>query len=242
MKQVLQRLDNGEIAITEVPDPKLLPGCVLVRVAASLVSAGTERASAEFAKKNLLQKARSRPDLAREVIAKVRRDGIFSAVTAVRSRLDVPTALGYSSAGTVIEVAPDVVDISVGDRIACAGAGYAVHAEFACVPRLLIAKIPGESTTFEDAAFTTVGAVALHGIRTADVRLGDTVAVIGLGLLGQLTVQLLKAAGCTVLGMDILPSGVNLRCSLRRTARQILLLISQAYVPKKPMAMEWTQY
>lgn len=205
MKQVLQRADNGEISIAEVPDPKLLPGCVLVRVVASLVSAGTERASAEFAKKNLLQKAKSRPDLVREVIGKVRRDGIFSAVAAVRSRLDVPSALGYSSAGTVIAVAPDVVDISLGDRVACAGAGYAVHAEFACVPRLLVAKIPSDSSTFEEAAFTTVGAVALHGIRTADVRLGDTVAVIGLGLLGQLTVQLLKAAGCTVLGMDILP-------------------------------------
>ena len=214
MKQVLQRADNGEIAIAEVPDPKLLPGCVLVRVAASLVSAGTERASAEFARKNLFQKAKSRPDLVREVIAKVRRDGIFSAVTAVRSRLDVQTALGYSSAGTVIAVAPDVVDINVGDRVACAGAGYAVHSEFACVPRLLLARIPSDSSAFEDAAFTTVGAVALHGIRTADVQLGDTVAVIGLGLLGQLTVQLLKAAGCNVLGMDILPERSELALQL----------------------------
>jgi predicted dehydrogenase/threonine dehydrogenase-like Zn-dependent dehydrogenase len=214
VKQVLQRADNGEIAIAEVPDPKLLPGCVLVRVAASLVSAGTERASVEFARKNLFQKAKSRPDLVREVISKLRRDGIFSAVTAVRSRLDVPTALGYSSAGTVIAVAPDVVDINVGDRVACAGAGYAVHAEFACVPRLLVAKIPSGSVTFDEAAFTTVGAVALHGIRTADVRLGDTVAVIGLGLLGQLTVQLLKAAGCTVLGTDILPPRSELALQL----------------------------
>jgi predicted dehydrogenase/threonine dehydrogenase-like Zn-dependent dehydrogenase len=214
VKQVLQRADNGEIAITEVPDPKLLPGCVLVRVSASLVSAGTERASAEFAKKNLLQKARSRPDLVREVIGKVRRDGIFSAVTAVRSRLDVTTALGYSSSGTVIAVAPDVVDICVGDQVACAGAGYALHAEFACVPRLLVAKIPSDAATFDEAAFTTVGAVALHGIRTADVRLGDTVAVVGLGLLGQLTVQLLKAAGCTVLGMDILPQRSELALQL----------------------------
>jgi predicted dehydrogenase/threonine dehydrogenase-like Zn-dependent dehydrogenase len=214
VKQILQRVDNGEVSIAEVPDPKLLPGCVLVRVAASLVSAGTERASAEFAKKNLFQKAKSRPDLVREVVGKVRRDGIFAAVTAVRSRLDVPSALGYSSAGTVIAVAPDVVDISVGDRVACAGAGYAVHAEFACVPRLLVAKFPSGSTTFDEAAFTTVGTVALHGIRTADVRLGDTVAVIGLGLLGQLTVQLLKAAGCTVLGTDILPRRSELALQL----------------------------
>lgn len=221
MKQVLQRANNGDVDITDVPDPKLLPGCVLVRVAASLVSAGTERASAEFAKKSLLQKAKSRPDLVREVIGKVRRDGIFSTLTAVRSRLEVPTALGYSSAGTVVAVAPDIVDISVGDRVACAGAGYAVHAEFACVPRLLVAKIPSDSATFGEAAFTTVGAVALHGIRTADVRLGDTVAVIGLGLVGQLTVQLLKASGCNVLGMDILPQRTELALHLGADAGSI---------------------
>jgi predicted dehydrogenase/threonine dehydrogenase-like Zn-dependent dehydrogenase len=221
VKQVLQQANNGKIAVTEVPDPKLLPGCVLVRVAASLVSAGTERASAEFARKNLFQKAQSRPDLVREVIGKVQRDGIFSAVSAVRSRLGFPTALGYSSAGTVIAVSPDVTDIFVGDRLACAGAGYAVHAEVACIPRLLVAKIASGSVTFEEAAFTTVGAVALHGIRTAQAQLGDTVAVIGLGLVGQLTVQLLKAAGCTVLGMDILPQRTELGLQLGLDAGSI---------------------
>jgi predicted dehydrogenase len=214
VKQVLQYANTGEIAVTEVPEPKLLPGCVLVRVAASLVSAGTERASAEFARKNLFQKAKARPDLVREVVGKVQRDGIFSAVNAVRSRLDTPMALGYSSSGTVIAVAPDVTNVQVGERVACAGAGYAVHAEFACVPRLLVVKIPSSSTDFEEAAFTTVGAVALHGIRTSDVKLGDTVAVIGLGLLGQLTIQLLKAAGCRVLGMDILPERAELGLQL----------------------------
>ena len=139
----------------------------------------------------------------REVIAKFRRDGLFSTINAVRGRLDQPTALGYSSAGTVIAIADDVHDIQVGDRVACAGAGYAVHAEFACVPRLLVATLPSEAVTFDEAAFATVGAVALHGIRTAEVKLGDVVAVIGLGLLGQLTVQLLRAAGCHVLGLDL---------------------------------------
>jgi predicted dehydrogenase/threonine dehydrogenase-like Zn-dependent dehydrogenase len=204
MKQVLQHARTGEITVADVPVPKLLPGCVLVRIAASLVSAGTERASAEFASKNLVQKARARPDLVREVINKIRRDGLVSAVSAVRSRLDQPSALGYSSAGTVVGVGEGVVDLNVGDRIACAGAGNAVHAQFACVPRLLAARIPQDSSVgFEEAAFTTLGAVALHGIRTADVKLCDVVAVIGLGLLGQLTVQTLKAAGCRVLGMDI---------------------------------------
>jgi len=211
MKQVLQNSRTGEIAVTKVPAPKALPGCVLVRIAASLVSAGTERASYEFASKSLLQKARARPDLVRQVINKVQRDGFVSAVAAVRSRLDQPCAVGYSSAGTVVAVGEGIQDLRVGDRVACAGAGYAVHAEFACVPRLLVAKIPNDSgVSFEQAAFTTVGAVALHGIRTADVKLGDTVAVIGLGLLGQLTVQLLKAAGCRVLGMDIVQERADL--------------------------------
>jgi len=204
MKQVLQQARTGEIAVVEVPSPKLLPGCVLVRMAASLVSAGTERASCEFASKSLFQKAKARPDLVREVIGKVRRDGVISAVTAVRSRLDQPNALGYSSSGTVVGIGEGVTDLDLDDRVACAGASYAVHAEFACIPRLLAAKIPLESNvSFEEAAFTTLGAVALHGIRTADVKVGDVVAVIGLGLVGQLTIQLLKAAGCHVLGMDI---------------------------------------
>ena len=204
MKQVLQQARSGAIAVADVPVPKLLPGCVLVQMAASLVSAGTERASYEFANKNLLQKAKARPDLVREVVSKVRRDGVFSAVAAVRSRLDQPNALGYSSAGMIIGVGESVTDLRVGDRVACAGASYAVHAEFACVPRLLVARIDAESAvSFEEAAFTTVGAVAMHGIRIADTKLGDVVAVIGLGLLGQLTVQILKAAGCCVLGMDI---------------------------------------
>ena len=189
----------------EVPSPRLLPGCVLVRVAASLISAGTERASTKFSRKNLLQKAKARPDLAREIVTKIHRDGLASAVSAVRSRLDQPTALGYSSSGTVVGVGEGVRDIVIGDRVACAGAGFAVHAEFASVPRLLVAPIRSDSISFEQAAFTTLGAVALHGIRTADVKLGDVVAVIGLGLVGQLTVQLLKAAGCRVLGMDIDP-------------------------------------
>jgi predicted dehydrogenase/threonine dehydrogenase-like Zn-dependent dehydrogenase len=215
MKQVLQHARTGVVEVVDVPAPKLLPGCVLVRIAASLVSAGTERAASEFAGKNLIQKAKARPDLVQEVLNKVRRDGLLSALSAVRNRLDQPSALGYSSAGTVVGVGEGVTDLNVGDHVACAGAGYAVHAEFACVPRLLVAKFSsGTAISFEEAAFTTVGAVALHGIRTADVKLGDVVAVIGLGLLGQLSVQLLKAAGCRVLGMDIVLERVELAARL----------------------------
>lgn len=188
-----------------------------MHVAASVVSAGTERASAEFARKTLLQKARSRPDLVKDVIAKVQRDGLLSAIHAVRTRLDQPQTPGYSSAGTVIAVGDGVADIQPGDRVACAGAGIAVHAEVACVPRLLLARIPArelnaEPVSFDEAAFATLGSVALHGVRTSEVRLGDLVAVIGLGLLGQLTVQLLRVAGCKVVAMDL----DSRRCDLAR--------------------------
>ncbi len=258
MKQLLQDARTGELQIAEVPAPQLLPGCVLVRVAASLVSAGTERASAEFAGKSLLAKAKARPDLVRDVMAKLRRDGLASTLEAVRSRLDQPQSVGYSSAGEVVAVGDGVAGIDVGDRVACAGAGYAVHAEFACVPRLLVAKIPEKSSQIsgdlfsvetrraaspqteqraspprnvsnEEAAFGTVGAICLHGIRTAEVALGDTVAVIGLGLLGQITVQLLKAAGCRVFGMDLLRqradlaigSGAEAACTSAREFRDL---------------------
>ena len=210
MKQVLQSARTGVIEVAEVPAPRVLPGCVLVRIAASLVSAGTERASSEFASKNLLQKAKSRPDLVRDVWSKIRRDGILSAASAVRNRLDQPAALGYSSAGTVIEVGEGVTDLNPGDRVACAGANYAVHAEFACVPRLLVARIPSADVDFESAAFTTLGAVAIHGVRTAEAKLGDIVAVIGTGLLGQITVQVLVAAGCRVIAMDPIQSRTEL--------------------------------
>jgi predicted dehydrogenase/threonine dehydrogenase-like Zn-dependent dehydrogenase len=223
MKQLLQDARTGELEVAEVPAPRLLPGCVLVRIAASLVSAGTERASAEFAGKNILAKAKARPDLVRDVLSKIQRDGISSTIQTVRSRLDQPQSVGYSSAGVVLAVGDDVSDINVGDRVACAGAGYAVHAEIACVPRMLVAKIPANvlvpvddsdevsfAVSHEEAAFGTVGAICLHGMRTASVSIGDTVAVIGLGLLGQITVQLLQAAGCRVFGLDLLRSRSDL--------------------------------
>ena len=207
MKQVLQHARTGEVTVEDVPAPQLLPGCLLVRIAASVVSAGTERASSEFARKSLLQKAKARPDLVRDVVSKAQREGILSAVHAVRTRLDQPQPPGYSSAGTVISVGEGITDIHPGDRVACAGAGYAVHGEIACVPRLLTARVPlrdpATEVGFDVAAFATLGAVALHGIRTSQAEIGDVVGVIGLGLMGQITVQLLKAAGCRVVGMDI---------------------------------------
>ena len=218
MKQILQSARTGEIEVADVPAPRASKGCVLVRVAASLVSAGTERASADFAAKSLIQKAQARPDLVRDVLNKIRRDGLLSTYSAVRGRLDEPSALGYSCAGTVVEVGEGISDLQVGDRVACAGAGFAVHAEIACVPRMLVARIPSSEVDFESAAFTTLGSVAMHAVRTADVKLGEVVAVIGLGLLGQLAVQILRTAGCRVVGLDLIQERATLAVNMGAVA------------------------
>jgi predicted dehydrogenase/threonine dehydrogenase-like Zn-dependent dehydrogenase len=207
MKQLLQSAADGTAAVLDVPAPGVQPGCVLVRNAASLVSAGTERTAVEFAKKSLLAKARSRPDLVRKVLDKARTDGPVSAVQAAFSRLDQPMALGYSSAGVVLEVGEGVEGVRAGDRVACAGAGYASHADVVCVPRNLVAPVP-DGVALEHAAFATVGAIGLHGFRLAEVQLGERVAVIGLGLIGLLTVQMARAAGARVLGVDLDPNRV----------------------------------
>ncbi len=217
MKQLVQNVSTGSAYVVEVPAPKPGRGEVLVQVGASLVSAGTERMVVEFAEKNILQKALARPDLVHQVIEKVRRDGIRPTVDAVRHRLDSDLALGYSNAGTVVELGPDVGTFCVGDRVACAGGGYASHAEVVRVPVNLVAKIPHASGArpeidFEEAAFTTVGAVGLQGLRLARPELGETVAIIGLGLIGLLTVELASAAGCKVVGMDVDEN----RCDLAR--------------------------
>jgi predicted dehydrogenase/threonine dehydrogenase-like Zn-dependent dehydrogenase len=202
MKQVTQRLRDGSIEVLDVPAPELSPHGVLVDVRASLLSAGTERSKVETARQNLVGKARARPDQVRQVIDKARREGVSSTVAAVRMRLDQPTPLGYSAAGVAIAVGARVRDIRPGDRVACGGADYAVHADVDHVPANLCVCIP-DSMRFADAAYATVGSIALQAVRQADVRLGERVAVIGLGLVGQLTAQLLQAAGCEVVGIDL---------------------------------------
>ena len=201
MKQLIQEMNSGQTRVVEVPSPRLGPGRVLVRVEASLVSAGTERTTVQFAQKNIVSKARSRPDLVRMVLDKARRDGLLSTLEAARSRLDEPMVLGYSCAGTVIEVAEDILDIQVGSRVACAGGGHAAHAEIVSIPRNLVAAVP-EHVGGDEAAYTPLGAIALHGLRLAQMQLGESVAVIGLGLVGLLAAQLAKSAGCRVIGMD----------------------------------------
>ncbi len=209
MKQVVQNFRTGELAVEELPPPALKPGGLLVATAYSLISAGTERSIVETAQSSLVGKARSRPDLVRQVVETFKREGLRATYEKVKSRLNQIKALGYSASGTVIAVGAGVSGFQVGDRVACAGAGYASHAEFLFVPQNLCCKLP-EKATLEAACYTTVGAIALQGIRQADVRLGEAVAVIGLGLVGQLTVQMLKAAGCRVLGFDIDPAACEL--------------------------------
>jgi predicted dehydrogenase/threonine dehydrogenase-like Zn-dependent dehydrogenase len=202
MKQLLQNLRTGEGTVADVPVPVVQSGRVLVRTASSLISAGTERALAQLGQKGLLGKARERPELIGKVWQKVKTDGLLQALEGVRDKLEQSHAVGYSAAGMVIEVAKDVTDFHAGDRVSCAGTDYASHAEVISVPRNLCVHLP-EHLSFEEGAFGTVGAIALQGVRLAEPTLGESIVVIGLGLVGQLTVQLLKANGCRVFGIDI---------------------------------------
>ena len=209
MKQILQDSKTGEVRVADVPVPGAQRGRVLVRAAASLISAGTERMTVDSGRKSLLGRARENPDKVKQVIQKARSEGIISTVNAVLSRLGSSTALGYSASGIVIAVGEDVTEFRAGDRVACAGVGYASHAEVLSVPKNLCVALPHDAT-FEAGAFGTLGAIALQGVRLAEPTLGESVVVIGLGLLGQLTVQLLQANGCRVFGLDLDPQKVEL--------------------------------
>jgi len=200
MKQVIQHQNSGEITVEELPLPQLKRGGLIVRNVFSLISAGTERSSVTTAQSSLLGKARSRPDLVRQVLDNVKKDGLVATIEKVQNRLDSFKELGYSCAGVVVESAVD--GFKVGDRVACGGAGYASHAEIVFVPKNLAAHVP-DNVSLDDAAYTTVAAIAMQGVRQADVRVGERVVVMGLGLIGLITVQILKASGCAVIGLDI---------------------------------------
>lgn len=209
MKQLLQNVKDGKPEIVDIPIPALKPGYLLVRNKASVVSSGTERMVVEFAEKNILMKAKSRPDLVKQVIDKAQREGIVPTIKTALNRLDTPMALGYSSAGEIVSIGDDVEDFKIGDRVACAGSGFACHAEFVLIPKNLISKIP-QSVSFEEAAFSTIGAISLHGFRLGNPQIGEKVAIIGLGLLGLMMIDICKAAGLQVFGIDLDPDRVEL--------------------------------
>jgi len=208
MKQVLQNFKTGKLELLEVPMPTVKSGFVLVKNYYSLISPGTERATIELAKKSMFEKAKSRPDQVKQVINKIKTDGIITTFQRVIKKLDEPLPLGYSSAGEVIKIGENVERFKIGDQVACAGGGYACHAEVIAVPKNLCVKIP-KNVSYKEAAFTTLGTIAMQGIRRANLTPGEKVAVIGLGLVGQLTCQILKAYGFSVLGFDINPSQVK---------------------------------
>lgn len=213
MKQLLQNIKTGKSTVEDVPIPTPREGQALVEVEASLVSAGTERMVVEFAEKSLVGKARSRPDLVKQVLDRARREGLVNTAQAALNRLDQPMVLGYSSAGRIVALGKGMQGFRIGQRVACAGAGYAAHAEYNVVPRHLLTPLP-RNVDFESAAFTTLGAIALHGFRLAEPQIGENVAVIGMGLLGLLVAQIAAAAGCNVLGIDIDPARISLAASL----------------------------
>lgn len=202
MKQVIQSRRTGKLALKEVPAARVRAGHLLVRTKASLISAGTERMVVDFAKKSLASKAQARPDLVKKALEKAKKEGLWNTWKAVMARLDEPLPLGYSAAGEVIAVGAGLEgEFRVGERVAMAGAGIANHAELNAVPRNLVAKIP-DGVSDEDACYGTVGAIALHAVRNIGAGLGDVVAVIGCGLVGQLAMRFLTLAGARVVALD----------------------------------------
>jgi len=209
MKQLIQSFKTGELGLFDVPAPICQKNGALVQTTVSLVSAGTEKMLVDFAKKSMLAKAKDRPDLVKQVVEKMKKEGIKNTLEKVFTKLDSPIPLGYSLAGRVIEVGDNMSGINIGDRVACGGAGYANHSEINYVPKNLMVKIP-DGVDDINASFVTVGAISLQGVRQTEPKLGERIAVIGLGLLGQLAVQLLKANGCKVIGSDVDPDKIAL--------------------------------
>src|SRR3990167_2779557 len=202
MKQIVQNYKTGKVTLEEVPVPLCGRKSILVKNCHSLISIGTEKATIELGKKSLLGKARARPDLVKRVIEKAKNEGILKTFSDAMGRLDTPTPLGYSAAGIVVEAGIEAHEFAPGDRVACIGQGFASHADYISVPINLAVKISDDVST-EFAAFGMLGCIAMHGIRSANLTFGSSVAVLGLGLLGQLTVQMLKAYGCEVFAYDV---------------------------------------
>lgn len=202
MKQLIQNFKTGQLYVDEVPMPSISSGMILVENDYSLISSGTEKSTVKVAQASLLGKAKQRPDLVAQILQNVKKEGFAATLNKVKTKLDSLKALGYSTAGVVIASMDTNGIFKPGDRVACAGLDYASHAEIVAIPQNLAAKIP-DNVSSEEAAFSTLGAIALQGLRQADPKLGEKVCVIGLGLLGQITCQLLNANGCDVFGIDL---------------------------------------
>jgi predicted dehydrogenase/threonine dehydrogenase-like Zn-dependent dehydrogenase len=202
MRALLEDMKSGQVASYDVPAPELQAGGILVRTAFSAISAGTEKATIEAGRKSILGKAMARPDLVKEVLAYAQSNGVRAARQKVQARLETLTALGYSCSGFVLEVGAEVTGFQPGDRVACGGVGYASHSEINYVPTNLVVRVPS-SVSLEAASLTTIGAIAVQGVRQANVTFGETVAVIGVGLVGVLTIQILRATGCRVIAIDV---------------------------------------
>jgi polar amino acid transport system substrate-binding protein len=204
MRALLEDMKSGKVATYDVPAPELKEGGILVRTAFSAISAGTEKATVEAGRKSLLGKALARPDLVKQVLEFARSSGVRAARQKVQARLETLTALGYSCSGVVLQVGAAATGFRPGDRVACAGAGYASHGEINFVPANLAVLVP-DNVSLEAASLTTIGAIAMQGVRQANVTFGETVAVIGVGLVGVLTIEILRAAGCRVVAIDLSP-------------------------------------
>jgi predicted dehydrogenase/threonine dehydrogenase-like Zn-dependent dehydrogenase len=202
VKQLIQNFKTGKLYVDEVPLPSISEGMILVENKFSLISSGTEKGTVKVGQASILGKAKQRPDLVAQVLQNIKKEGLSATLNKVKTKLDSLKALGYSTAGTVLASLDTNGTFQKGDRVACAGQDYASHAEIVSIPQNLAAKIP-DNVSFEESAFTTLGAIALQGVRQANPLLGEKVCVIGLGLLGQITGQLLKANGCDVLGIDL---------------------------------------
>ncbi|MFP8874887.1 MAG: zinc-binding alcohol dehydrogenase [Myxococcota bacterium] len=200
-RTVIQSYNTGEIELVELPRPSLRSTGVVLETLNSVISPGTERGLTELARKSLLGKALARPDLVKQVLAKARAEGVMEAIHVSRQRLDTPIPLGYSAVGTVLEAGSQAVPLAVGQRVAGTGPGYANHAELNYIPRTLCVPVP-DGVENEHAAFAGLGAIALHAVRSCKVTIGQTVAVLGVGTLGLLAVQILRAAGARVIGLD----------------------------------------
>jgi len=202
MKQVFMDVKTGKPVIMEVPAPSCKKNGIVVETIYSLVSAGTERMLMDFGKKSLIGKAKERPDQVKKVMDKMKTDGALTTIKAAFGKLGEPLPLGYSSVGKVLEVGSNLSDIKPGDYVACAGLS-ATHSEVSYVPKNLFVKLSNNIQDLREAAFVTLGTVAMQGVRQAEVRFGDWVAVIGMGLLGQISTRILKAAGCKIIGIDV---------------------------------------